>query len=510
MAVDLTDLMIRGYTTRMRKDLYDSKVTGLILRVTPSGARTWAVEYRANGRKRRYTLGPYKSEGIRGKAYTLAAARDEAETVLAKVRLGADPHVTRLDARVEARRRAQEERRLRSEGGPLTVERLVKRCLDALPLRPKTDREWRRLAKKEINPRLGTRLAVELSKGEVREWSRAILRRSHYTANRAFEVLRRAYTWGLGEDLVVTTPFLGLSKPGTEHESERVLSIEEISAVWRALDVLDAEVDTPQEGVTERITARRARERRAYVDAVRLLFLTGVRRAMVTGANRAEFDDLDGATPLWTIPGGFSGRSKSGRAHVVPLSRSAASIVKRRLAVVPADALFPVGRRGPVTNGDPDAPMTWSSRFISELRTKTNELHGAEMARWTIHGLRHTIATHLRADLGVSSEVVSLILGHTPPGPRVTRIYNRADLAARTRVRPLSVGSLDRECCGREGSPPGQGRRSRSTGCGGVVDLCAWSGQLAIPASEMVRVNGLNKWRAGEKSQGFAEHRRRP
>ena len=72
---------------------------------------------------------------------------------------------------------------------------------------------------------------MELSKGEVREWSRAILRRSHYTANRAFEVLRRAYTWGLGEDLVVTTPVLGLSKPGTEHESERVLSIEEISAV---------------------------------------------------------------------------------------------------------------------------------------------------------------------------------------------------------------------------------------------------------------------------------------
>jgi integrase len=427
MAVDLSDLMIRGYTTRMRKDLYDSKVTGLILRVTPSGARTWAVEYRANGRKRRYTLGPYKGEGIRGKAYTLAAARDEAETVLARVRLGADPHVTRLGARVEARRRAQEEKRLRSEGGPLTVERLVMRCLEALPLRPKTDREWRRLAKKEINPRLGTRLAVELSKGEVREWSRAIVRRSHYSANRAFEVLR-AYTWGLSEDLVVTTPFLGLSKPGTEHESERVLSIEEISAVWRALAALDAEAATPQEGVTERIIARRARERRAYVDAVRLLFLTGVRRAMVTGANRAEFDGLDGATPLWTIPGGFCGRSKSGHAHVVPLSRSATAIVKRRLAVVPADALFPVGRRGPVTNGDPDAAMTWSSRFISELRAKANELHGAEMPRWTVHGVRHTIATHLRADLGVSTEVVSLILGHTPPGPRVTRIYNRADL----------------------------------------------------------------------------------
>lgn len=320
------------------------------------------------------------------------------------------------------------EKRLRLEGGPLTVERLVARCLGALPLRPKTDRELRRLAKKEINKRLGSRLAVELSKGEVREWSRGIVRRSHYTANRAFEVLRRAYTWGLGEDLVVTTPFLGLAKSGIEHESERVLSIEEISAVWRALDALEREAGKPQEGVPERTVERRGRERRAYVDAVRMLFLMGVRRDMVMGARRAEFEGLDGDMPLWTIPGGFSGRSKSGHAHVVPLSKSAATIVERRLRVVPAEALFPVGRRGPVTKGDPDAAMTWSSGFISELRAKANDLHETEMARWTIHGFRHTIATHLRADLSVSTEVVSLILGHTPPGPRVTRVYNRADL----------------------------------------------------------------------------------
>jgi integrase len=427
MAIDLTDLMIRGYSTRTRKDLYDSKVTGLMLRVTPAGFKTWALLYRANGRKRRYTLGPYKSEGVRGKAFTLAGARDEAEKLLARVRLGGDPQDTRLGARNEARRRVAEERKLRSEGGPLTVGRLVDRCLDALPLRPKTEREWRRLAKKEIN-RLGTRLATELSKAEVREWSRGIVRRSHYTANRAFEVLRRAYTWGLDEDLVVTTPFLGLAKPGTEHESERVLSTEEISAVWRALDALEAEAGTPQEGVPEKTVERRARERRAYVDAVRLLFLTGVRRDMVTGAREDEFDGLDGMAPLWTIPGGFSGRSKSGHAHVVPLSPAAAIIIQRRLATVTGEALFPVTRRGPVTNGDADAAMTWSSRFISEFRAKADDLYGSELPRWTIHGFRHTIATHLRADLGVSSEVVSLILGHSPPGPRVTRIYNRADL----------------------------------------------------------------------------------
>jgi hypothetical protein len=44
MAVELTDLMIRGYATRTRKDLYESKVTGLILRVIPTDvARAVAV-----------------------------------------------------------------------------------------------------------------------------------------------------------------------------------------------------------------------------------------------------------------------------------------------------------------------------------------------------------------------------------------------------------------------------------------------------------------------------------
>ena len=42
----------------------------------------------------------------------------------------------------------------------------------------------------------------------------------------------------LGRGYLATTPFLGLVKPGTERESERVLATGEIRAVWRALDAL--------------------------------------------------------------------------------------------------------------------------------------------------------------------------------------------------------------------------------------------------------------------------------
>ncbi len=175
---------------------------------------------------------------IRRRRYRPFSTADGTIPILAKVRLGTDPQAVKLDERMAARVKAFEERRVKAEGGPLTVERLVSLCLADLKLKPKTEREWRRLAAVEITPKRGAltdRLAAELSKAEVRAWSRAIVNRSHYTANRAFEVLRRAFSWGIGEDLLDRTPFLGLQKPGTEQQSERVLNPQEIRAIWAAL-----------------------------------------------------------------------------------------------------------------------------------------------------------------------------------------------------------------------------------------------------------------------------------
>jgi integrase len=270
-------------------------------------------------------------------------------------------------------------------------------------------------------------------KAEVRDWAEAIVERSDYTANRAFEVLRRAYTWGLGRDCLATTPFLSLTKPGVELESERVLSSSEIRALWLALDGLITEAAATA-SAGGRSQQQYLRERTAYTDAVRLLFLTGVRRDMVLGAVKGEFEDLDGENGRWTIPGGFAGRSKSGRSHVVPLSGPAIEIVRRRLGQATGTALFAVTRRGRKTAGDPDKPMTWSSRFVRDLREKANAALGSRMERWTVHNLRHTMGTHLREDLNVPTEVVSLILGHTPPATRITRVYNRADLLTERRA----------------------------------------------------------------------------
>jgi integrase len=396
---------------------------GLRLDVRAGGAMSWIVWYRTKaGKPRTHTLGRYPETSLK-------AAREAARKVVASVDLERDPHAEKLQARralAEAKKRAALEKRT-------TVEAITQACLAALPLRPKTAKEWGRLATTEIIPAFGDQQAVALTRAEIRDWSERIAKRpAPYTANRAFELLRRVYSWAVENDLLAATPFVALKRPATEEASERVLSASEIRALLLALDAMDDET-------RRRYRLADSALARPYSDAVRLLLFTGVRRDMVLGMRRSELEDLDGREPRWTIPGGFAGRSKSGRAHVVPLSAQALYVIRPRLEEIELDTLFPPNRVAEAEF------MTWSSRFVGELGVKMESVLRARMARWTVHNIRHTIGTHLREDLGVSSEIVSLILGHTPPGARVTRVYNRAELLPERRAALAAWGRwLDR------------------------------------------------------------------
>lgn len=367
-----------------RTDYNDALLPGFVLRVTPGGARTYAVAVWSDGAKRRLTIG-------RVGQMELEEARAQAREALGRVQKG---------------------RPLRA-GAPkdLTVAKLVGDCIKDLQLRPSTKKEWDRYLLVEIGPSIGSRPAEQLRRSEVREWARAIKARSGWSANQAFALLRRAYSWGLAEELVETSPCERMPLPYAGSPSERVLSDVELWILQRALGRLKS----------------------SYSDVVRLLLLTGVRRSAVLGMRREELQDLDGPKARWIIPGGHEGRSKSGRGHVVPLSAPAIALLKARLEAVPGPYLFPIaGRRA----GD-EAAAGWSSRYRDQLKTRVartmaawrrlKELKPEKMRPWKIHSLRHSMATHMREDLGIASDVVSLALGHAVPGAPVTRVYDRAD-----------------------------------------------------------------------------------
>jgi len=85
--------------TSERQEIADTIVPGLYFIVQPSGAKSWAVCYRHNGKPRKHTLGPYP-------ALDLGDARDEGREVLLRVAKGADPAGEKRIVRQKARQRA--------------------------------------------------------------------------------------------------------------------------------------------------------------------------------------------------------------------------------------------------------------------------------------------------------------------------------------------------------------------------------------------------------------------
>lgn len=75
-----------------RLEVPDGLLPGLYLVIQPSGARSWAVRYRAGGRPRKFTLGPYPALG-------LGVARERARAVLQAVANGGDPALEKQTAR---------------------------------------------------------------------------------------------------------------------------------------------------------------------------------------------------------------------------------------------------------------------------------------------------------------------------------------------------------------------------------------------------------------------------
>jgi hypothetical protein len=91
----LTDNFIKALTAPAGKriEIFDQKISGLVLRVSEQGRKTWVVRYRTeNGRQPRFTIGTYPT-------LKLADALDEALKLLAQVKTGDDPASERRKTR---------------------------------------------------------------------------------------------------------------------------------------------------------------------------------------------------------------------------------------------------------------------------------------------------------------------------------------------------------------------------------------------------------------------------
>lgn len=370
----------------------DDGAPGLELYVTPAGAKTFSVRYRLrDGTRRRYNIG-------RWPALTLSAARREALITMGRVARGEDPTLDR--------------RRLRQSriGECRDLETLAEAMFEASAMggvRASTLTYWRWLYSKHIQPALGRRRVRDLAIPDARQALRAIgAAAGTATANRAHGLLRRLLNFAVEEGRLTANPLARMKPLFKETSRARVLSHEELAAVWAAAEST-READGGPRGVS-----------RLMAIALQLCLLTLQRGGEVIGMRT---DELDLAQGLWLIP---AGRTKASREHLVPLSEEAIELIGEaldlaalRLGRTPsgADPVFPSPR-------DPSRPIA----RLSLTRAAARLVGFAGLVDATPHDLRRTAATTMASEeLSVPTDIIARILNHSTPGAATTLIYNR-------------------------------------------------------------------------------------
>jgi len=209
--------------------------------------------------------------------------------------------------------------------------------------------------------------------------------------NRVRSSLSAFFAFAIREGLIDSNPVSGTGKADEGPSRDRTLTHAELTALLNALNA-----DPPHTGGRGRPHLGLG----PFSDIIRLLVLTGQRRAEIGGLRWSEVDFERG---LIVLP---PERSKNNRQHELPMSTQVRSILERQ-----------------PRNGE----FVWGRKFTSWGNAKASldrRLNG--MADWRLHDLRRTAATHM-AELGVLPHIIEAILNHVS-GHRagVAGIYNRA------------------------------------------------------------------------------------
>lgn len=371
--------------------IWDKELPGFGLRVFASGRKSYLVQYRAEGRTRRFTIGLH---GI----WTPEGARREARALLGHIARGGNP---------------AEQKRLDTEA--ITIkefcDRYIADCEAGLVLgkgrRPKkqsTVEIDRGRIKRHIVPLLGRRKVKDLTSADInrflrdvvagktaadvktRKHGRAIVRGGVGTATRTVGLLGGILTHAVQQGIIERNPAQGIRRAADQVRTRRLSEDE-----YRQLGaILRRKEDDDQFTQTVRIA--------------RALTLTGCRRGEMMYLKAAEVDIDRSCLRLQD--------SKEG-ASVRPIGLPAIDLLEPLLADDPDTFVFPGYEDGKALIG---FPKLWGKLF------KDTSLAGL-----TPHVLRHSFAS-LANDLGFTESTVAALMGHSR-GTMTSRYIHAVDSA---------------------------------------------------------------------------------
>lgn len=348
--------------------LWDSDVLGFGLRISPVGKLVYVLQYRIEGRQRRYKIGPH------GSPWTPEAARTEAQSLLGKIVDGIDPQQEKIAERKELNI---------ADMGEIYLNETL------FTAKESSVRQARNNIENHIRPLLGKRRVSKIERTDIEQMLRDIaagktartLKKGHRglsrvrggkgAANQCVTTISAMLGVAVERKLRPDNPAIGVRKfPG--RKMERFLSPIELARLGEALAA----------------AASLGVESEYAIAALRLLILTGCRKNEILKLKHSYVDRYHRCLRLPD--------SKTG-AKVVHLGGPAMRIIAMVSRVEGNPYLLPGKKDGTHVT---DLQSVW---------TRIRKTAGLEDVR--IHDLRHSFAS-IGAATGDSMLIIGALLGH--------------------------------------------------------------------------------------------------
>lgn len=352
-----------------RVEYFDRSFPAFGLRITSSGVKSFILFYRQHGRLRRMTLGRYPE-------LKLGAARAKARKALDAVSEGDDPAATRITAKGRTFRAL----------GKLYIDKYAKP-------RKRSWRDDKMMLAREFAD-WDHRPVTSIKRSDARELLDAIVERgAPIAANRVLSLGRKVCNFAIDQEWLEVNPFQRVKPPAPERARDRVLSDDEIRALWLYLhtDIEDAD---PQVVRYARLT--RATFTLRLITAQRGIEIANMRRADIQG-------------DWWTIPAEYA---KNKLSHRVPLTT---------LALAELERIAP--------DADADSPFVFCG--IRGTRQRQGALDDLPIEDFQPRDVRRTAASKMTG-AGVDRAIVKMILNHVDPS--ITAVYDRYSYDAQKRA----------------------------------------------------------------------------
>jgi len=358
--------------------VWDTELKRFGLKMTPKGAKSYVVQYRMGGREaktQRYTIGKH------GSPWTPDSARMEADRLLKLADMGISP--------------VQADRERRREVVDLAFDTYADRFVDVyLKSNWKAWEDGERNLALHVKPALRGLALPQIKRTDLTPIFDKLKDRPS-AQHATFAVLRKLFNWALdrgdltrvlptGEEVKVS-PLYGMKPPKGSKKRQRVLSDEELIAVWQASFKLG----------------------HLYGPPTRALVLSGLRLQDVSAAEWREFDRDAGR---WIIP---ESRTKNGLPHLVPITVELAQVLDDRSELQSEYVFSKNGKRPP--GGWSSAKKRLDALMLELMKERAAERGEnpdcVKLTPWRLHDLRRTFSTSM-AKLGIPTEVIEACLNH--------------------------------------------------------------------------------------------------